>query len=87
MNRLYKIQNFIDLFNKSGKDPSRQTSVADKVVLELINSYLDESRILCTDNFYSSVWLAEKLIPWKTDLIGTLRKNRKDISKENWVVL
>ena len=34
---------------------------------------------MATDNFYSSIRLAEKLISRKTHLVGTLRRNRKGI--------
>ncbi|XGW14066.1 hypothetical protein V3C99_000398, partial [Haemonchus contortus] len=66
----------------AGKDPSRHEPLADQVVLELMEDYLDEGRIVCTDNFCSSVGLAEKLITRRSHL-GTLRRNRKGIPKEN----
>ncbi|XGW33830.1 hypothetical protein V3C99_017916 [Haemonchus contortus] len=66
----------------AGKDPSRHEPLADQVVLELMEGFLDEGRIVCTDNFYSSVGLAEKLISRRSHLVGTLRRNRKGIPKE-----
>ncbi|CAH1996558.1 unnamed protein product [Acanthoscelides obtectus] len=62
----------------SGKEdnPTSQ-SVASRVVLELMEPLLDCGRLLCTDNFYTSVSLAHELLDRKTHLIGTLRKNRK----------
>ncbi|KAE9522784.1 hypothetical protein AGLY_016825 [Aphis glycines] len=47
------------------------------VVVNLADSLLDEGRLIITDNFYTSVPLAEYLYGRKTDLCGTLRKNRK----------
>ena len=58
----------------AGKDPHRNGPLADLVVLELMEEFLDQGRTLCTDNFYSSVSLAQKLLARKTNLIGTLRK-------------
>ncbi|XP_075232469.1 uncharacterized protein LOC142330886 [Lycorma delicatula] len=45
--------------------------------MELAEPYLNCGRTLFTDNFYSSVQLAEKLLDNGTHLVGTLRNNRK----------
>ncbi|XP_008182727.1 piggyBac transposable element-derived protein 4-like [Acyrthosiphon pisum] len=47
------------------------------VVVNLADSLLDEGCLIITNNFYTSVPLAEYLYGRKTDLCGTLRKNRK----------
>ncbi|KAJ8927653.1 hypothetical protein NQ314_019855 [Rhamnusium bicolor] len=52
-------------------------SVADKLVLGLMNNLLDSGRILFTDNWNTSVGLARKLATRGTLLVGTLRINRK----------
>uniref|UniRef100_A0A7I4Z0Z9 DDE_Tnp_1_7 domain-containing protein n=1 Tax=Haemonchus contortus TaxID=6289 RepID=A0A7I4Z0Z9_HAECO len=65
----------------AGRDPSREEPLADKVAVELVEGFLDERRVLCTDNYYSSIGLAEKLISRRTHLVGTLRTNRKGIPK------
>lgn len=44
-----------------------------------MNNYLEMGRTLTTDNFYTSVELAETLILQKTHLQGTLRKTRKGL--------
>lgn len=62
----------------SGKErSSNEQPVAIRVVLQLMEPLLDSGRLLCTDNFYTSVTLAHELLERKTHLIGTLRKNRK----------
>lgn len=61
----------------SGKEATLGQSVSSKVVMELMEPYLDNGRVLCADNWYNSVDLAEKLIYRNTHLIGTLRANRK----------
>jgi len=66
----------------SGKEASDNTSVATKVVFELLSDYLDFGRTLYADNWYNSIDLAEKLLDRNTHLVGTLRKNRKRIPKE-----
>nr|CAH7749054.1 unnamed protein product [Callosobruchus chinensis] len=56
--------------------------VAERVVMEMIEPLLDEGRTLITDNWYTSVNLAETLQTRSTHLIGTLRKNRKNLPKD-----
>jgi hypothetical protein len=57
-------------------------SVPTQVVMQLLNRCLDEGRTLCTDNYYTSVELAKKLLDRKTHIVGTLRKNRKNNPRE-----
>jgi Transposase IS4 len=52
---------------------------AESVVLKLMDGILDRGHILYTDNFYTSVPLAQQLLSRKTYLCGTLRKNRKHL--------
>jgi hypothetical protein len=46
-------------------------------VVFLCKNILTKGHTICTDNWYTSVELAEKLLENDTYLIGTLRKNRK----------
>ncbi|CAD7093674.1 unnamed protein product [Hermetia illucens] len=46
------------------------------VVAKLCEPLLDQGRVLIADNYYTSVPLAKYLKDHKTDLCGTLRKNR-----------
>jgi hypothetical protein len=46
-----------------------------------MNEYDNAGRTVVTDNWYTSIELAEKLLRRKTHLVGTLRKNRKGIPK------
>lgn len=48
----------------------------EKVVMMLLENYLNEGHSVYMDNFYNSVTLAEKLIDNRTYLTGTLRANR-----------
>ncbi|KAJ8938258.1 hypothetical protein NQ314_011553 [Rhamnusium bicolor] len=56
--------------------------LATNVVMSLMTPYLGHGRILCTDNFYTSVPLIEELSDQKTYFVGTYRKNRKVFPKE-----
>lgn len=64
-----------------GMDKTDGIPVANKVVLELMDGLLNEGRTLFTDNWYTSVGLAQQLLEKKTHLVGTLRSNRKDSPK------
>jgi len=58
-------------------DPLSGFGHAETVVLKLMDNILDRGHVLYTDNFYTSVPLAQQLLTRKTYLCGTLRKNRK----------
>jgi len=45
--------------------------------MSLCKDILGKGHTICTDNWYTSVDLAEKLITMNTHLVGTLRKNRR----------
>ncbi|XP_039280727.1 piggyBac transposable element-derived protein 1-like [Nilaparvata lugens] len=65
-------------------EPS-SVGVAERVVMQLADKYLDKGRILVTDNFYTSIPLATSLLEKNTHLIGTLRKNRRDLPKDTMI--
>nr|XP_047143043.1 piggyBac transposable element-derived protein 4-like [Hydra vulgaris] len=58
------------------EDQPRYGSVAERVVLKLMENLLGHGRILYTDNWYTSMNLAKSLLENKTNLVGTARKNR-----------
>lgn len=60
-----------------GKEGDNQEPVPTRVVKNLLADLLDKGYILYTDNYYTSVSLAHKLLAQNTHLVGTLRKNRK----------
>lgn len=67
----------------SGKRPQQEPgTVAERIVFELSENLLNSGRTLFTDNWYSSVQLAQKLLIANTNFVGTLRKNRKGIPKQ-----
>jgi len=64
----------------TGKENNRDKIAGNKsseVVMSLCKDILGKGHIICTDNWYTSVDLAEKLITMNTHLVGTLRKNRR----------
>lgn len=65
-----------------GADKVEGMSVATKVVFELMQGSLDKGATLYTDNWYTSIELAQKLLDRNTHLVGTLRKNRKGLPQD-----
>lgn len=56
--------------------------MTEKVVFSLAHDLLDRGYCLYMDNYYNSVALTEKLILRETDVVGTMRINRKGIPSE-----
>jgi len=59
----------------------RTTGLGKKVVLDLTER-LDAGRTVVTDNFFTSLQLLRDLRGRNLGLIGTIRKNRRELSKE-----
>jgi hypothetical protein len=59
-------------------DANTKTSA---IVLSLVEPLLNRGHTLWMDNFYNAPALAEKLKSLKTDCVGILRLNRKDVPK------
>ena len=64
-----------------GKVNDKSGSVAETVVMKLMDGFLDCGRRLYCDNWYSSLPLTKKLLERQTDFVGTFRKNRKGFPK------
>ncbi|KAG8228082.1 hypothetical protein J437_LFUL000082 [Ladona fulva] len=63
----------------TGKDAGRSAPTA--VVMELAERLLDAGRKLITDNYYTSLELAELLINRKTHLLGAVQKKQEGATK------
>ncbi|XP_048853136.1 uncharacterized protein LOC125721153 [Brienomyrus brachyistius] len=64
-----------------GKDPSRPTGerLSENVVTKLMEPYLDKGRTVTTDNFFTSLSLANRLLKRNTTLLGTINKIRREL--------
>lgn len=60
-------------------DPISGLGHAESVVMKLMEKRLDQGHSLYVDNFYTSIPLAKQLLSRKTDVCGTLRRNRKHL--------
>ena len=67
-----------------GKDAHRPTnkSLSEYVVIQLVEPYLGKGRNVTTDNFFTSVKLAENLERRKTSIVGTMNRIRREIPQE-----
>lgn len=61
----------------AGKRQDCNQSLPTDVVLTLCGQLLNAGRVIVTDNYYTSMDLAKKLLEKQTNLLGTLRSNRK----------
>ncbi|XP_066590647.1 uncharacterized protein [Prorops nasuta] len=66
-----------------GKDETRGSNfpLGEFVVTKLAEPYLGCGRNITTDNFFTSISLAKKLLAKKTTLVGTIRANRNELPK------
>ncbi|CAF1542567.1 unnamed protein product [Adineta ricciae] len=54
-------------------------SLSSRIVMTLVEDYLDLGRCIVMDNYYSSLELFLNLVKRKTDAVGTVRSNRKSL--------
>lgn len=66
-----------DLGVYCGNDSQGNGNATANIVFSLLNNLLDTGRKVYTDNYYTSVSLASRLLTRQTHLIGTVRANRK----------
>ncbi|XP_041844880.1 uncharacterized protein LOC121645749 isoform X1 [Melanotaenia boesemani] len=64
-----------------GKDPSRPSGerLSENVVMKLMEPFMDKGRTVTTDNFFTSLSLAQRLLNRKTTLLGTVNKIRREL--------
>lgn len=61
----------------AGQESVPGMGLSTKIVMELSEDYLDMGRTIFTDNWYTSISLANELLSRSTNSVGTLRSNRK----------
>ncbi|CAJ1079156.1 uncharacterized protein LOC109196619 [Xyrichtys novacula] len=68
-----------------GKDPSRPSGerLSENVVMRLMEPFLDKGRNVTTDNFFTSLSLAQQLLRRKTTILGTVNKIRQEIPQSS----
>lgn len=72
-----------DLKIYSGQNERRAgLDLPGSTVIDLVEPLLDAGRLVITDNYYTSMDLAKYLYERKTNLLGTVRKNRIGLPKD-----
>ncbi|XP_050340237.1 piggyBac transposable element-derived protein 4-like [Bactrocera neohumeralis] len=68
----------------TGKPPGgqRETNQGERVVMKLMQNYMDSGRTVYADNFFSTYNLAEMLMNRRVAFVGTVRKNKTIIPHE-----
>ena len=66
----------------AGQEASKYSSGSVKIVLHLVDDHLDQRPDLYVGNCYTGISLVKKLTSRDTNIIGTYRKNRKELPKE-----
>lgn len=61
--------------------PGRELGVSGSVIQTLLGAYLQKGHTLWVDNWYSSPMLFDHLHKNKTNVCGTVRKNRREMPK------
>lgn len=71
----------INGFPYLGKDSQSQSniSLSEHVVLRLISPYENKGRNVTTDNFFTTLKLAQTLKAKNTSLVGTVKRSRREI--------
>lgn len=73
----------IILYTGKGTTVTNKEGSAYNIVLNLLkNSYLNKGHTIYLDNWYTSISIAECLFKKGTQIVGTLRANRREIPKE-----
>ncbi|XP_035272145.1 piggyBac transposable element-derived protein 4-like [Anguilla anguilla] len=71
----------LNAFPYLGKDEARPVGerLADNVVMRLVEPFVGKGRNITSDNFFTSIALANNLHAKKTTLVGTMNKKRREV--------
>ena len=71
----------VNRFPYVGRDEtrSRDERVSDRVVMRLLKPYLNKAKNLITNNYFTSMKLATELQKYKTSLLVTVNRIRKEV--------
>ncbi|CAF1078567.1 unnamed protein product [Rotaria sordida] len=61
---------------------AKNTNCIRDLVKRLVHPWINSGRTVTTDNYFTSVELAEDLLGLNTTLVGTMQRNKKEIPRE-----
>jgi hypothetical protein len=61
------------------EDRNKNTPLGEFVVMKLVEPFIMKYRTITMDNSFTSIPSANRLIPLKTSILGTLRSNKKEL--------
>lgn len=62
-----------------GRDEERQDSLGTHVVMKLMDPFLGKGHNVTSDNFFTNMDLAQRLLQRNTTITGTIRSNRREL--------
>ena len=72
----------MDLYKGREIGEPRETNLGSKVVLKLSEPFQKSGRNITSDNFFANLELGRKLLMQNLTIVGTIRKNRKELPAE-----
>ena len=75
------VANITPYLGAQEKEQRGDVPLGESVVLKITEHIKGKGYNICCDNFFTSLPLAEKLQQEKLSLVGTIKKNRRDLSK------
>lgn len=68
----------LDIYKGQGENgPDNNMTILERVVMKLMQPYVNKGYHLFMDNYYNSITLANRLLQNQTHVTGTLRSNRR----------
>ena len=78
----YPLKGEVYLGRQLGTATSARTDLVKNLVKRLVHPWTNAGRTVTTDNYFTSVNLAEDLLGAQTTIVGTIRRNKPDIPLE-----
>jgi len=75
------ICNILPYLGAQERDARNGIALGEDVVMRLIQPVQNRGYNICCDNFFTSLSLAKSLSAAKTSIVGTLRRNKREVSQ------
>lgn len=78
----YPLKGEVYVGRQPGSASVTPKNATKELVKRLVSPWINSGRSVTTDNYFTDVELAEDLLGLRTTLVGTIRKNKRDIPQE-----